>query len=85
MSRTIPPIPQKLVTVLALRDFMTAPGKPATAGQEIAVTPSVANTAIACGNARLPTVEDILSRDDDVHVENRDPMASHRDPKPRRR
>ena len=87
MTRVIPAaiLPQE-IEVLPLRDFMIRPGKIAQSGVYVRVPPGIANTAIACGNARLPTFEDRLPPpDDSVSVENRDPAALNREPKPRRR
>jgi hypothetical protein len=74
--------PPKMVRVLCLEGFIARPGHAARPGEIVEVLPSVANTAIHAGKARLPTNEDHTPDDD---LEHRDPQPSNRDPVPQRR
>jgi hypothetical protein len=79
------------VYVLALQGFLARPGYAAQAGELVKVTPEVANRAIAAGQARLPTNDDLNGRaaPEPVpardQVNTRDPVPAHRDPQPSNR
>jgi hypothetical protein len=73
--------PPPKVWVLCLDGFIARPGYSARPGELVEVLPSVANTLIATGKARLPTREDPAAAED---LEHRDPQPTHRDPLPPR-
>ena len=77
------------VYVLALQGFVARPGYAAQAGELVKVTPEVANRAIANGQARLPTQDDLRSQPlpepAPDQVQTRDPVPVHRDPVPSNR
>lgn len=74
------------VYVLALQGFMARPGYAAQAGELVMVTPEVANRAIAAGQARLPTQDDMNGQTSPAappdQVNTRDPVPVNRDPHP---
>jgi hypothetical protein len=74
--------PVKLVRVLVLEGFILEPGRAGRPGEFVDIATHVANTAIACGKARLPTSDDYAAPHEPV---SRDPKPINRDPIPTRR
>lgn len=82
----MPAFKPQMVKVLALTGFIARPGHAARPGEIVSVTPAVANTAIACGQARLPTAEDDpLAGEGEQEISNLDPSPTNRDPRGPRR
>ena len=85
----MPQFVAETIYVLALQGFLARPGHAALPGELVKVAPDVANRAIAAGQARLPTAEDLRAADAPAPpidpktpgaVQTRDPVAVNRDP-----
>jgi hypothetical protein len=74
-SRFVPPT----VRLLALDHFISKPGHSSRPGEIVEVPNHVANTLITMGKARLLTSED---RPPAGEIISRDPLPTHRDPRP---
>lgn len=81
----MPALQRPTARVVALKDFIAAPGRIASAGQIVELDESDARRALGLGNARELTDEDRPHATPSGLIETREPQVRSRDPFLRRK